>query len=458
MKHRGSILVIEDDSGVREQLAATFKIDNYEVELCASGREGCDRLDAGETAFDLVVTDLRLPDVSGMEIVDRVTAAQPDCPVLVMTAYASVDSAVEAMRRGAFHYLAKPFTADALLAEVERAMEHGRLRKERRLLRVRLSREQGLGRILGESQPIAAMCESISAVAAAQTTVLVSGETGTGKELVANAIHYESARAAGELVKVNCAALSESLLESELFGHEKGAFTGAESARAGRFERADGGTLFLDEISEMGAHVQAKLLRVLQGEVFERVGGEKPLNPDVRVISATNRKPLEAVECGKLRSDLYYRLNAFPIEVPPLRSRREDIPLLARHFTAAYAAKMNKPVSAIAEDAIGALCEHDWPGNVRELENCIERAVIVAREEALQKIDLPVPISGLAGAAPTAGLNLQELERETVLRALHETGGNKVQAAAMLGIYPSSLYKKLRRFGISKDSHQRLRG
>jgi len=458
VKHRGSILVIEDDSGVREQLAAAFKIDNYEVELCASGREGYDRLDAGETAFDLVVTDLRLPDVSGMEIVDRVIATRPDCPVLVMTAYASVDSAVDAMRRGAFHYLAKPITADSLLVEVGRAMEHGRLRKERRLLRARLSAEQGLGRILGESQAIAAMRESISAVAAAQTTVLVSGETGTGKELVANAIHYEGARAAGELVKVNCAALSESLLESELFGHEKGAFTGAESARAGRFERADGGTLFLDEISEMGPHVQAKLLRVLQGEVFERVGGDKPLNPDVRVISATNRKPLEAVECGKLRSDLYYRLNAFPIEVPPLRSRREDIPLLARHFTEAYAAKMNKPVSAIAEDAIGALCAHDWPGNVRELENCIERAVIVAREESLQKIDLPVPISGLAGATPTAGLNLQELERETVLRALHVTGGNKVQAAAMLGIYPSSLYKKLRRFGISKDSHQRLRG
>jgi transcriptional regulator with PAS, ATPase and Fis domain len=298
------------------------------------------------------------------------------------------------------------------------------------------------------------MRKLISEVATGDTTVLITGETGTGKELIANAIHYESARAAGPLVKVNCAALSESLLESELFGHEKGAFTGAERARSGRFERADGGTLFLDEMSEMGMHVQAKLLRVLQGEAFEKVGGDKKLQPDVRVIAATNRDPLEAIEQGALRKDLYYRLNTFLIESPPLRARHEDISFLAEHFVRVYSARLKKGISSISDDALGSLREHGWPGNVRELENCIERAVVVASGEAIQRGDLPVPLSGLEGVLPSNSLNLQELERETVLRALKETDGNKAQAAARLGIYPSSLYKKLRRFGIALKSEQ----
>jgi len=445
-------LIVEDDPGVREQLAGAFEDEDWTVVLSSTVREGLIRLEENDCA--LVVTDLRLPDASGLEVVERVKSCQPDCPVLVITAHASIDTAVEAMRRGAFHYLAKPLLVDSLLAEAEKALEHGRLLRERRQFRQRLSAEQGLGRILGRSPAISAVRELIAEVAKTDTTVLVTGETGTGKELVANAIHYESGRAAGPMIKVNCAALPDTIIESELFGHEKGAFTGAERARVGRFERADGGTLFLDEISEMGLHVQAKLLRVLQGEPFERVGGNELLKPDVRVISATNRDPQNAISEGKLRQDLYYRLNTLQIEVPPLRERREDVPLLAESFLADWASRAGKQVAAISPEALEALCAYDWPGNVRELENSIERAVVVARGETIEKSALPAAISGIEEKSPAATLNLQELEERAVLQALRETGGNKSQAARKLGIFPSSLYKKMRRLGIPLDTKQ----
>jgi len=443
------ILVVEDDPVVLEQMSGALEDEGYDVARAASAEDGIAGFDSHKPA--LVITDLRLPGASGLKVVEEARARCPDCPVLVITAHASVDTAVEAMRLGAFHYLQKPLSVDAILIEVEKALEHGLALEERTRLRARLSAEQGLGRILGESRAAKELRELIQNVAKTDSTVLVTGGTGTGKELVANALHYESERASGPLVKVNCAALSETLLQSELFGHEKGAFTGAERRRAGRFERAHGGTLFLDEISEMGAHVQATLLRVLQGEPFERVGGDEPIQPDVRLVAATNRDPGEAVKEGKLREDLFYRLNIVRIEVPKLRDRIGDVPILAEGFVSRYAAKHGKRASGISEEALSALKGHDWPGNVRELENCIERAVILSRDEIVGKADLPPPLSAAGGRhAPPAGetLNLQEVEKQTILHALDETGWNKARASEKLGIFPSSLYKKMKRLGI----------
>jgi len=445
------ILVIEDDPDVLEQIAGALEDEGYETIQAISAEQGMTRL--RRDPADLVVTDLKLPGACGLEVVDHSREMLPNSPVLVITAYATINSAVEAMRHGAFHYLQKPLDLNTMLMEVEKALEHGKALAERQAFRERLSAEQGLGRILGESPGIAELREIVKCVAGADSTVLITGETGTGKELVANALHFESERATGPLVKLNCAALSDTLLESELFGHEKGAFTGAERARTGRFERADGGTLFLDEISEMGEHVQAKLLRVLQGSEFERVGGDQPLRPDVRLLSATNRQPEKAVEQGKLRKDLFYRLDIVRIAVPPLRDRRDDIPLLATSFLAVFSSKYGKPVTGIEPDAMEALLHHDWPGNVRELENYIERAVVLAHGEVIAMCDLPAAVTGIdAGPASACEgygtLNLREVERQTILKALEESGWNKALTSEKLGVFPSSLYKKMKRFNM----------
>jgi len=445
------ILVIEDNPDVLEQVAGALEDEGYETIQAISAEQGMTRL--RRDPADLVVTDLKLPGASGLEVVDHSREMLPNSPVLVITAHATIPSAVEAMRRGAFHYLQKPLDINTMLMEVEKALEHGKALAERQAFRERLSAEQGLGRILGETDAMIELREVVKRVARADSTVLITGETGTGKELVANALHFESSRATGPLVKLNCAALSDTLLESELFGHEKGAFTGAERARTGRFERADGGTLFLDEISEMGEHVQAKLLRVLQGSEFERVGGDTPLRPDVRLLSATNREPEQAVEQGKLRKDLFYRLDIVRVAVPPLRERREDIPLLACSFLSIFTSKYGKTVREIEPEATEALLRHDWPGNVRELENYIERAVVLAGGEALTLGDFPGPVTGIE-PSPTSGcgelgtLNLREMERQTILKALEESGWNKALTSEKLGVFPSSLYKKMKRFGM----------
>jgi DNA-binding NtrC family response regulator len=358
------------------------------------------------------------------------------------------------MRLGAFHYMQKPISLEALLAEVQQALKHGKALRDLKALKTHLSSEQGLGKMLGDSAPMVELREIIRKVAGTDSTVLVTGETGTGKELVANALHYESNRAAGPLIKVNCAALSETLLESELFGHEKGAFTGAERQRAGRFERADGGTLFLDEISEMGIHLQAKLLRVLQGDQIERVGSDAPIDVDVRLVAATNRDPLSAVEEGKLRNDLYYRLNIIRIHVPALRERRDDIPGLVESFIAKYCAKYNKNIEGVSSDTLAWLYNFDWPGNVRELENSIERAVLLEQGDVIEEIN-PKAASTSGETQPSqayqsATLNLGDVEKQTILNALEASNWNKTRASEMLGIYPSSLYKKMKRFGISQ--------
>jgi two-component system response regulator HydG len=443
------LLLVEDDPTVLEQLSDILREEGYALFTATTAKEGMDRLEGED--IGLVITDLNLPDGSGMSLMEKAKELSPGTPVLVITAYASVDSAVEAMRKGAFHYIQKPFSMDTILIQIERALEHGMALRERTALRKRLSAERGLGRIIGKSPVMDRVREMISGAAATDSTVLVAGETGTGKELVVSALHFESERASGPLVSVNCAALTESLLESELFGHEKGAFTGAERQRKGRFEHADGGTLFLDEITEMGEHIQAKLLRVLQGSEFERVGGNRPIRSDVRVVAATNRNPMQAVQDGRLREDLYYRLNVVTIDVPPLRERTEDIPLLARHFLSLYSARHKKSIRDMSREVLDVLCSYAFPGNVRELENAVERAVIFSKEQQIRKIDLPAPLSGaegIPGAGAPRTLNLNEVEKRTILRALDEAGWNKSRAAEKLGIFASSLYKKMKRLGI----------
>jgi len=444
------ILVVEDDPEVLEQLSAMLEDEGYDVERASTAEAGLVAI--GRDEVSLVVTDLRLPRASGLEVVQAVAERAPNVPVLVMTAHATIDTAVKAMRLGAFHYLEKPLSVETVLMEVEKAVEHGNVLREREALRQRLSSDHGLGRILGGSRVIEKLRDTIRRVAKTDSTVLITGETGTGKELVVNALHYESERASRPVISVNCAALSESLLESELFGHEKGAFTGAERRRQGRFERADGGTLFLDEITEMGAHVQAKLLRVLQGDSFERVGGEEPVDVDVRIMAATNRDPEKAVDEGLLRKDLFYRLNIVRIDVPPLGERIEDVPMLAESFLARYSAKYCEDVKGVTERARMALAGHAWPGNVRELENCMERAVVLSQGECLDVGDLPAPVSaagpGILGRPLGDTLNLQEVEKQVIRRALDECGWNKARASEKLGIFPSSLYKKMKRFDI----------
>jgi len=448
-----AILLIEDDPAVLEQLAGLLEDEGYETIRASTGEEGLPHLKTRRVAT--VITDLRLPGASGLDVVEKVRSLADDTPILVVTAHASVDTAVEAMRRGAFHYLRKPLSGEVLLAVVEKALEHAAALRDRSALRNRLSQERGLGALFGESPAMASVKEVIRKAAGTVSTVLVTGETGTGKELVADALHYESDRPGGPLIKVNCAAISETLLESELFGHEKGAFTGAERRRIGKIERADGGTLFLDEITEMGENLQAKLLRVLQGSEFERVGGDQPLRSDFRLVAATNRDPTEAIREGKLREDLFYRLNVVRIEVSPLRERPEDIPVLARRFLEKYASKHGKRIKGFSPEAMEVLRVREWPGNVRELENAVERAVVMAEEDVLQEADL----SPQENAHPLDAekrrqmgtLKLVEVERMTILRALRESEGNKTLAAKKLGIFPSSLYKKMNRLGLPKD-------
>ena len=452
-----TVLVVDDDDAHRGMLRMMLKSWGYTVEEAADGDEAVEKVHA--KAFDAVLTDVRMGKVNGIEAMKQILSYNPSLPVILMTAYSSVETAVDALRIGAYDYLIKPLDFDALKETLNKAIEHSRLGVENRELRRQFSEENASTEILGRSPAITSMLSMIRTVAPTEATVLITGESGTGKELVARALHAQSLRKDEPLVTVNCAALAETLLESELFGHEKGAFTGADKRREGRFKQADRGTLFLDEIGEMPIGVQAKLLCALQQGEIQRVGSDKSEHVDVRVIAATNRDLRKEVEERRFREDLYFRLNVISLEVPPLRQRKEDIPLLAAHFLSHYAERNHKNVKGFSAQCMDMLLHYDWPGNVRELQNAVERAVILCTGEYVTGPELPVNIAKLAAEAmpkssevssSLAGLPLEEVERRAIEETLRETGDNKSAAARKLGITRATLHKKLRKYGSDK--------
>ncbi len=456
MDPRSRILIVDDEVNARTALAELLRDEGYAVETAADGFKALPKLD--DFAPDLVLTDLKMPGMDGIDLMRKSRERDPERVVVVMTAYGAVDTAVSAMREGAADYLTKPINVEELSLVLERALERRRLRAEAGQLRERLSQRHRIQNIVGGSPAMQPVFDTILQVAPSRASVLITGESGTGKELIAAAIHEHSPRAAGPFVKLHCAALAETLLESELFGHERGAFTGAMARRDGRFQQADRGTLFLDEIGEISAATQVKLLRFLQEHEFERVGGNQTIKVDVRIVTATNRDLLKRVKEGLFREDLYYRLNVVSIEVPPLRVRASDIPLLAAHFLRRYAEENGKPVEGFTDEALQRLVRYGWPGNVRELENAVERAVVVSRGDRIRPEDLSPSIvpSGASndGMPPVPGSTLAELERYAILKTLEHTGGSTSRAAEILKISPRKIQYKLHEYqGSGKPGH-----
>ncbi|MCR4666147.1 MAG: sigma-54 dependent transcriptional regulator [Desulfovibrio sp.] len=445
------ILLVDDDHAHRNMLKTLLRSWGYETVEAGSGEEAVKAVK--QESFDLVLSDVRMGEMDGLHALEEIEQFNPALPVILMTAYSSVETAVEALRRGAFDYLIKPLDFDALKATLARALSVFQGALEQRGMREQLaavSPSGALPSILGRSPCMRDLLDMIDTVASTDATVLITGESGTGKELVATSLHAKSARSSKPFVVVNCAALAETLLESELFGHEKGAFTGAEKRRDGRFVQAHGGTLFLDEIGEMPVTLQAKLLRTLQQGEVQRVGQDVPINVDVRVIAATNRNLEEEVAAGRFRQDLFFRLNVITIAVPPLRERSEDIPLLAASFLERCAARNKKKVKGFAPRAMDALLRHAWPGNVRELENAVERALIMSKGDFIVPDDLPLSITS-AGHAPLdtsslQNMTLDDVERLAITQMLKVTHDNKSETARRLGITRSTLHSKLKKF------------
>jgi len=450
-----NILVVDDNDGHRTTLKTIIKSWGYQVEGVNDGTQAVKKVREGP--FDLILMDIRMVVMSGIEALKQIKRYNPTIPVLIMTAYSSVESAVEALKSGAYDYLTKPLDFDALKIIMERALEHTSLKVENKALKEKLLSDFDFRNIIGKSKAMKELIDMVAMIAPSEATVLISGESGTGKELIAKAIHFNSSRWDKPLVTVNCAALTETLLESELFGHEKGAFTGADKKREGRFMQADKGTIFLDEIGEMSPMMQAKLLRVIQDREIQRVGSDGMIRVDVRIVAATNRNLEEDVLSGKFREDLYHRLNVVSLKVPPLRERLEDIPLLAQHFLDKYAAKNRKQIKGFTPLAMDMFLKYNWPGNVRELENAVERAVILLSGDYITEKELPLnivesysPENCWTGprSSKIEPRSLKQLEKEAILVALEETGGNKSEAARKLGITRKTLYKKLQKFGI----------
>ncbi len=447
------ILVVDDDASHRTMLKAVLSVEGYEIQEADDGDTACNLVE--RNFFDLVLMDLRMKRMDGDAAQKKMARISPDTPVVIMTAFGSVRSAVEALKSGAENYLTKPIDVDELKILVDKTLRQNQLSVENRNLKERLGRAFDLGNIIGNSPSMRELIETLTLVAPSEATVLIQGESGTGKELVANAIHHNSPRKNMPFVKVNCAALPETLLENELFGHEKGAFTGATGPKRGRFQMADSGTLFLDEIAEMTPATQAKILRVLQEREFEPVGGTRTIRVDTRIISATNRNLEDEITSSRFREDLYYRLNVVTITVPPLRDRSPDIPLLAKHFLDRYAAKNHRTFKGFTPPAMDLLIRYPWPGNVRELENVIERAVIMARGEQIGPDNFPSTIvnhesepSGRSSVL-SSGRSLKDVEKEMILKTLEDMGGNRTQTAKILGISRRTLQLKLKDFGIN---------
>ncbi|MEW6749402.1 MAG: sigma-54 dependent transcriptional regulator [Candidatus Latescibacterota bacterium] len=443
-----TILVIDDEEAQREALAGYLRKRGYGVLVAASGQAGVEALRTH--AVDLVLTDLRLPDLDGIGVLREARQLNPEIEVVMVTAYGSVGGAVEAMKGGAFHYLEKPVDLDELDVVVRRALERHHLVSENRMLRARLQERASLAGLVSVEPAMEEALNVAARAAPSRATVLIQGESGTGKELVARAIHAASPRRERPFVAVNCAALNENLVESEIFGHEKGAFTGATQTRRGRFEQADGGTLFIDEVAEIPPGAQVKLLRVLQERTFERVGGETPVQVDVRLVSATNRSLEELVRQGRFREDLLYRLKVVTVSLPPLRARRGDIPALVDHFLGRYAEENGKAIQGVSREAMELLMRHAYPGNVRELQNVMERAVVMARGEVVTAADLPAEMGAGPAASGSGSLTeqVESLERAAIAGALEQAGGVQSRAAGLLGITERNLRYKLRKYGL----------
>ena len=447
-----TLLLVDDDAGHRTMLKANLKAEGYQVLEAEDGDQVLPILE--DRDVDLVLLDLQMERLGGLETLRAMKQAGKFMPVVILTAFSSVDSAVTAMKEGAFDYIAKPVDIEELKCILDRALDYERLQEENQLLKERLHDKFHFGNIIGQSKSMKELFATLALVSPSDATVLIHGESGSGKELVANVIHENSPRKERPFIAVNCAALHENLLESELFGHEKGAFTGATGQHKGRFEQADGGTLFLDEIGDMSLPTQAKILRVLQEGTFERVGGHKTIKTDVRTISASHRNLEKLVEEGQFRQDLFFRLNVVPVILPPLRERKEDIPILAKHFLEDSARRNRKSIQGFHPSTMVRLVNYEWPGNVRELENMVERAVVLCLGEQITPAELPPhlapkPDEPEPAATLGAGATLRDMERELIQATLKETDGNRSQAARILGIARQTLQNKMKEYGLS---------
>lgn len=447
-KRKGKILVIDDELVVRDSLEKWFASEDFETRAVASAREALELFRKGE--WDIALVDIKMPGMDGMELQDRLHKIDPELTIVIMTGYASVETAVRALKHGAYDYVTKPVDPDELLHLMSNALEHRQAKQEVVRLKKSLQEIFPQTELIGKSPSMKRVFELVEMVASTDTTVLITGESGTGKEVVARAIHAASPRRYMPMVTINCGALTETLLESQLFGHERGAFTGALQRKKGKFEVAEGGTVFLDEISDISLKTQTDLLRVLQEKEIVRVGATQPLQVDFRCIAATNRDLAELMETGSFRPDLYYRLNVVSIEIPPLRERRQDIPLLVDHFLQKFATAMNKPKPKASAQALDLLLNYDWPGNVRELENALERAMVIGHEPEIQLADFPFQ---LHPAAPGGGRKLEDVERAHIERVLEEMSWNLSRTARVLDIDRTTLYNKLRKYGLQRQEN-----
>jgi DNA-binding NtrC family response regulator len=444
------ILVIDDEESIRDSMSLVLRKEGYRVETAASGAEGMKLF--GAEAFQIAFVDLKLPGTTGLDVLNRIKEADPETPVIIITGYASIESAVEAMKRGAFDYMTKPFTPEEVRVVTRKALETRRLVFENMSLRRELEAKTEFELVVGKSRAITQVLDVVRRVSPTESTILITGESGTGKELVAREIHRHSLRRNSSFVVVDCGALVETLFESELFGHVKGSFTGAHETKHGRFEVAEGGTIFFDEISNIGLNIQAKLLRAIQEREINRIGSSKVIKIDVRILAATNEDLADAIRKGKFREDLFYRLSVVPIHLPPLRERKEDIPLLVDHFLEKYNKRAKKSISGISPRALKAMKEYDWPGNIRELENTIERAVVLARSDGIDIEDLMY--HGISAGATVLGSisgklqTLEDMEKEYIKAVLRAQNGNRTRTAEVLGIDRKTLWAKIRKYRI----------
>jgi DNA-binding NtrC family response regulator len=445
--NKGRILIVDDEPSVRDSLARWFRDDGYEVGTAEGANDALTRL--AERKWDLALVDVRMRGTDGIELQRRIKELDPDLVVIIMTGYASVETAVTALKNGAYDYITKPLDPDDVAHLVSNALSHRRTREENERMReVIAAQAVHPSNIIGQSTAMQKVFHAIETVAPTDATVLITGESGTGKELVARAIHAGSARRFHPIVTIHCGALTETLLESELFGHEKGAFTGAQYRKKGKFELAEGGTVFLDEIGDISLKTQTDLLRVLQEHEIARVGGYQPIKVDFRCVAATNKHLEELIREGSFRPDLYYRLNVFHIELPPLRERREDIPLLVEHFLRKYSEAMNKKITRVSPQAMALLQSYDWPGNIRELENAIERAMVVAQPPEIGPEDFAIKVASAPATSPA--MTLDEVEKAHILRVLEECNFNQTRAAETLKIDRVTLHNKLKKYGWSR--------